>query len=118
MAGDTSYLTVNDSFKNILDEKYIGKMRYNNLFSLNNFTQGNSDMYKLEYRLKDGQTSYCIVDNQMIESIELVLNTNSPITELEQEAFNDTNKVLQWINHQKDVFKNQDIHFVLQTNYD
>jgi hypothetical protein len=104
--------------KNILDEKYIGKMRRNNLFALNNFKQGNSNMYDWESRLADDTISYYIINEKIIQNIQLVLKINQLITKLEQEAYNDIESILKWIQEQKNVFENQIIHFVLRTIHD
>lgn len=118
MAGDITYLSANDSSKNVLAEKYIGKMRYNNLFALENFKRGDNRLYELEYRLSDGKQSYDIIDNDIIEEIEKILQENSPITSLEQLAYNETESALEWIDKQNDKYHDIDIHFILRTSHD
>jgi hypothetical protein len=58
MAGDEYSLYLCDHTKNILEERYLGKLRYYmNKFSLKKyqFNGGNNTIYEIEERMSDGK---------------------------------------------------------------
>lgn len=119
MAGDVSYLHVRDENKNILQQIYVGKLRYSNKFSLGNWKyRGSSKLYDFEKRMSDGRTSYIVWSDETIDEIKNVINNDNPITKLEQEAYNDSKNVIEWIDEIKIKYKEQNIHFVFITDVD
>lgn len=119
MAGDVSYLQVCDENKNILKQIYVGKLRYNNIFSLGNWKyMGSSKLYEFEKRKSDGRTSYNVWSDEIIDEIKYVINNYNPITKLEQEAYDDSKNVIEWIDEIKIKYKEQNIHFVFITDVD
>jgi len=117
MAGDEFYLEVRNNKMEILDDIYLGKLRYNNMFSLDNWRYEctNDQIYKpyydMEERKQDNQIRYSIWNNEIIEKIRNIYNNNQPITELEKEARNDIENALNWIDRSSIKHKNN-IHFV------
>ncbi len=121
MAGDVSYLRVCNEGKQVLDEKYIGKLRYQNMFSMENYKYcgfRNEDMYALEARMSDGRTSYCIWDEKTIGEIRTILSNCSPVARLEEEAYDDSRYALDWIDEMLIKYQEQLIHFVFVTDHD
>jgi hypothetical protein len=117
MAGDEYYLQVRNDKKDILDDLYLGKLRYNNMFVLSNWkyecsnNPNHRDYYNLEERKEDNQIRYNIWNDTIIEDIRNVYN-NKPITKLEEEARESMEYALNWIENMKDKYNNLDIHFV------
>jgi hypothetical protein len=117
MAGDEFYLEVRNNKMEILDNIYLGKLRYNNMFALDNWRYEctNNSIYKpyydMEERKQDNQIRYSIWNNEIIEKIRNVYNNNQPITDLEKEARNDIENALNWIDSSLVKHKNN-IHFV------
>jgi hypothetical protein len=121
MAGDKFYLQVRNDNKDILDENYLGKLRYYNMFSLNNWEYNYSDnkfyedYYKIEERKNDNEIRYSILDDKIIENIRNIYNNNKPITEIEEEAYIDMFYAINWIDKMLLKYKDINIHFVLFT---
>lgn len=99
MAGDEYYILLNDNNKNTLAQLYLGKLRYySNQFSLQKYRfLDDLGHYKIEGRLSDGRNGYSILSMKEIYEIQKSLLVE-PITEEEQEAYNDTKTVIEWIN--------------------
>ena len=66
MAGDEYYLEVRNDNKDILDEIYLGKLRYNNMFVISNWRYESSydsiyiNYYEMEMRKRDNEIKYSI----------------------------------------------------------
>lgn len=117
MAGDEFELHVCDEKKETLDYIRIGKMRYwSSKFSLQKYTWNNSVLYYQEHRLSDGRIQYSILDDENIDEIQFVLS-GTPITQEEQNAYDDTKRVFNWIQEKREQWK-KDIHFTIVTFHD
>lgn len=115
MAGDTYTLYLCDDTKKILEDKYLGKLRYNsvNKFSLQNYRcKGHGGIYEIEERRSDGEELYCIFTNEIIDTIRSIL-LDTPLSDGEKEAHEDTTDALNWM----DVMlkKYNDIYFFSST---
>jgi hypothetical protein len=123
MAGDEYYLQVRNEKKDILDDIYLGKCRYNNMYSIHNWKYNFSDnifyklYYEIEERKQDNEVRYSIFDNEIIEEIRNVCNNHS-LTKLEEEAKDELCNTLKWIDKMLIKYNNIDIHFVLITILD
>ena len=66
MAGDEFYLEVRNDNKKILEELYLGKLRYFNMFALHNWRYNTFDdsiyknYYEMEERKNDNEIKYTI----------------------------------------------------------
>jgi hypothetical protein len=99
MAGDEFTLYLCDYTKKNLEEKFLGKLRYNsiNKFSFqNNRFVGNKDKYEMEERMSDGNNLYNIFS---IENITKIRNNllDNPVSPSEKEAYEDTKDIINWI---------------------
>jgi hypothetical protein len=107
MAGDTYYLYLCDDKKKILEDNYLGKLRYNSLnkFSLANYRfKGHCGIYEIEERKSDGEDIYCIFTNEIIDTIRNTL-LDTPLSEGEKEAHEDTTDALEWIDNMLKKYK-------------
>ena len=83
MAGDEFYLEVRNDDKDVLDEIYLGKLRYNNIFVVSNWQYDTShdsnyyDYYEMEKRKLDNEIRYSIWNNKIIPNIRDLYN-NKP----------------------------------------
>jgi hypothetical protein len=124
MAGDEFYLEVRNDDKDVLDEIYLGKLRYNNMFVVSNWQYDTSydsiysDYYEMEKRKLDNQIRYSIWDNKIIQNIRDVYNNNKPITELEKETYDIMSYVIEWIDEMLLKYNDIKIHFVFLTILD
>jgi hypothetical protein len=103
--GSKTYLTVNDNNNNILNKVYIRGVE--NIFALEKFILYCQNKYPFEYV----DPIYCILQDKIIRDIELELKTIR--RGLSAKGYYSTTQTLQWINSQRDEFKNRDIHFIL-----
>lgn len=123
MAGDEFNLQVRNEKKDILEEIYLGKSRYNNMYSIDNWKYNFSNnifyksYYEIEERKQDNEIRYSILDNEIIEEIRNVYN-NPSITKLEEEAKDELRNTLKWIDKMLIKYNNDNIYFVLLTILD
>jgi len=98
MAGDEFYLYLKDNQKNLLEELYLGKLRYyTNQFSLANYRwKSDNGLYTIEERMSDGKEKYVIICKEIIDQIRNSL-LDKPITNDETSAYEDTLYALNWI---------------------
>lgn len=124
MAGDEFYLEVRNDDKDVLDEIYLGKLRYNNMFVVSNWQYDTShdsiysDYYEMEKRKLDNGIRYSIWDDKIIQNIRDVYNNNKPITELEEETYDIMSYVIKWIDEMLLKYNDIKIHFVFLTILD
>ena len=110
--------------KYVLDEIYLGKLRYNNMFVVSNWQYDTThdsiyyDYYEMEKRKLDNGIRYSIWNNQIIQNIRDVYNNNKPITELENETYDIMSYVIKWIDEMLLKYNNIKIHFVFLTILD
>jgi hypothetical protein len=99
MAGDEFTLYFCDNTKKRLEEKYLGKLRYNSLnkFSFQRFKyKGSNSFYEIEERMSDGQIIYNVFTLETINDVRSLLLDN-PLSEGEKEAYEDINDIIYWI---------------------
>ena len=124
MAGDEYYLEVRNDNKDILDEIYLGKLRYNNMFVISNWRYESSydsiymNYYEMEMRKRDNEIKYCIWNEKIIQDIRNVFNNNKPITKLEEETYDIMSDVIKWIDKMSLKYNDISIHFVFLTILD
>jgi len=124
MAGDEYYLEVRNDNKDILDEIYLGKLRYNNMFVISNWRYENSydsiymNYYEMEMRQRDNEIKYSIWNEKIIQNIRNVFNNNKPITQLEEESYDIMSNVIKWIDKMSLKYNDTSIHFVFLTILD
>ena len=124
MAGDEFYLEVRNDDKYVLDEIYLGKLRYNNMFVVSNWQYDTShdsiyyDYYEMEKRKRDNEIRYSIWNNKIIQNIRDVYNNNKPITELEEKTYDIMSYVIEWIDEMLLKYNDTKIHFVFITILD
>ena len=124
MAGDEYYLEVRNDNKDILDEIYLGKLRYNNMFVISNWRYESSydsiymNYYEMEMRKRDNEIKYCIWNEKIIQDIRNVFNNNKPITQLEEETYDIMSDVIKWIDKMSLKYNDISIHFVFLTILD
>lgn len=124
MAGDEYYLEVRNHNKDILDEIYLGKLRYNNMFVISNWRYESSydsiyiNYYEMEMRKRDNEIKYCIWNEKIIQDIRNVFNNNKPITKLEEETYDIMSDVIKWIDKMSLKYNDISIHFVFLTILD
>ena len=124
MAGDEYYLEVRNDNKDILDEIYLGKLRYNNMFVISNWRYESSydsiyiNYYEMEMRKRDNEIKYCIWNEKIIQDIHNVFNNNKPITKLEEETYDIMSDVIKWIDKMSLKYNDISIHFVFLTILD
>lgn len=100
MAGDEFFLEVRNDNKKILQKIYLGKLRYNNMFAIHNWRYNTcddsmlNDYYKMEERKNNNEIKYVVWNDEIIENIKNLFYNNIPITELEEIAYNDMNKII------------------------
>ena len=100
MAGDEFTLYFCDNTKKRLEEKYLGKLRYNSLnkFSFKKFKyKGSNYFYEIEERMSDGKIFYNVFTLETINDMGNILLDN-PLSEGEKEAYEDTKDIIDWIN--------------------
>ena len=116
MAGDEFYLYLKDNQKNVLEELYLGKLRYyTNQFSLANYRwKSDNGLYKIEQRMSDGKEKYIIFCKEIIEQIRNSL-IDDPITNDETNAYEDTIYALKWIDVNLKKYKEQ---YIFSSNLD
>ena len=124
MAGDEFYLEVRNDNKDILDQIYLGKLRYNNMFVISNWRYESSydsiyiNYYEMEMRKRDNEIKYCIWNEKIIQDIRNVFNNNKPITKLEEETYDIMSDVIKWIDKMSLKYNDISIHFVFLTILD
>lgn len=124
MAGDEYYLEVRNHNKDILDEIYLGKLRYNNMFVISNWRYESSydsiymNYYEMEMRKRDNEIKYSIWNEKIIQDIRNVFNNNKPITQLEEETYDIMSDVIKWIDKMSLKYNDISIHFVFLTILD
>ena len=124
MAGDEYYLEVRNDNKDILDEIYLGKLRYNNMFVISNWRYESSydsiyiNYYEMEMRKRDNEIKYSIWNEKIIQDIRNVFNNNKPITQLEEETYDIMSDVIKWIDKMSLKYNDISIHFVFLTILD
>ena len=124
MAGDEYYLEVRNDNKDILDEIYLGKLRYNNMFVISNWRYESSydsiyiNYYEMEMRKRDNEIKYSIWNEKIIQDIRNVFNNNKPITKLEEETYDIMSDVIKWIDKMSLKYNDISIHFVFLTILD
>jgi len=130
MAGDEYYLYLCNDKKKILEEKYLGKLRYYpNKFSLIHFKfKGHNGFYEIEERMSDGNEIYTILKSEDITQIQNVL-LDTPLSEGEKEAYEDTEDAVIWINNSSKKYTDNSLiyssnlepdsfHFIFYTDVD
>jgi hypothetical protein len=129
MAGDEHTLLLSDNSKKILEQLYLGKLRYyKNDFSLENYKySGYDEHYKLEKRISNGKESYTVLNLSVINEMKKQL-LETTLTEEEKEAYEEMEVALKWmetvLKKYKDeyeystVLKDKSIHFVFYTEHD
>jgi hypothetical protein len=118
MPSNISYLEIRDMNKTIIDYYYVGLLNYNfNKFSLEHFiyTPNNNQLYKEDIQIYDNKSSYSIWNNNTIKQIKKMLE-NKPITELEIETFEHTQKIINWIESKNIDYKNYHFLFITHRN--
>ena len=121
MAGDIYYIQVRDKQRKLLDNKYIGKMRYTNIppFSLINFVYlGDIKAYSLEHRLSNGRGTYIVWTKETIMNLKTAIVNEKPLTKQEEEAYEDAHGVMMWIEEKRLEYQGQDVDFVLFIDHD
>ena len=124
MAGDEFYLEVRNDNKDILDQIYLGKLRYNNMFVISNWRYESSydsiyiNYYEMEMRKRDNEIKYCIWNEKIIQDIRNVFNNNKPITKLEEETYDIMSDVIKWIDKMSLKYNDISINFVFLTILD
>lgn len=130
MAGDVSYLCVckNDNENTILDERYIGKLRYDNnchknVFSMDQWKYiGHDGTFNYnEHRDKinnNRYSSYTLLTNKIIEEMRFVISNFNPETPSEQKAYEDTMDALEFIEEMKEKYKDSEYTFLFWTVHD
>lgn len=118
---NVSYLEIRDMSKNIIDYYYVGIINYKfNNFSLQHFvyTACNNDLYKEDIKIHDNNSAYSIWNNNIIKQIKNTLE-NTPITDMEKEAYEHTEKVIKWIESKNEQYinKNYDYHYLFITHH-
>ena len=100
MAGDEFYIYLCDHTKKIVEERYLGKLRYHiSKFSLQYYQyEGNNSFYEIEERMSDGQSRYSIWTKEIIDKIRKSL-LDEPLSNDEKEAYEDTEDTVNWINN-------------------
>ena len=86
MAGDEFYIYLCDHTKKILEERYLGKLRYHiSKFSLQYYQyEGNNSFYEIEERMSDGQSRYSIWTKEITDKIRKSL-LDEPLSNDEKE---------------------------------
>ncbi len=118
MAGDEYYLQFYDENKKLLEQVYLGQFRYyKSDFSLYHFVNCSCDynLFKRETRLSDGEKRYSVWNDEIINSIKKVLESDKPITKQEKMAYNDTTDCLKWIDTYQKKYADIKIYIVLFT---
>ena len=100
MAGDEYYIFLCDNNKKILEEIYLGKMRYNmNKFALVKYQyEGHNGIYEIEERISDDAICYSILSMDIIAQIHDSL-LDTPLSEGENKAYKDTKRTIEWIDY-------------------
>ena len=109
-----SYLEIRDGSKNIIDYYYVGIINYKfNKFSLEHFiyTNINNNLYKEDIKIYDNKNSFAIWDNNIINKVKLMLE-NIPKTDIEKEAYEHTQKEIEWIQLKNKEYKNNNYHYL------
>jgi hypothetical protein len=129
MAGDEYSIYLCDHMKKILEERYLGKLRYyKNKFSLKNYQYtGNNTIYEIEERMSDGKNTYCVLTQDTISEIRNSL-LEEPLSEGEKMAYEDTKEAIEWIDDVlckysetyvlSSILDSGSMHFVFYTNRD
>ena len=121
MIYDDHFLEVIDIRCNLLEELYLGKFQNNTIFSLRKwrFQNGNNDIYIKYYMMKerylDGDIIYSVLSDEMINEIENFYLNNIPITQIENNDYDEMKNFISIINGLKVRYKYIDIYFVLRT---
>ena len=114
-----SYLEIRDMSKNILDYYYVGILNYKfNKFSLEHFiyTTCDNKLYKEDIKIYDNRSSYSIWNDNIINQIKKMLE-NTPITDIEKEALEHTQKVINWIESKKEKYRDINYHYLFLTQH-
>jgi hypothetical protein len=132
MAGDDFTLYLCDYTKKILEEKYLGKLRYKSLnkFSFQKYKYyGSNYKYEIEERMSEGDENYNVFSLKNINEISNnLLEMGTPVSECEKEAYEDTKDIINWIEFIIKKYSNtyfysehleeNSIHLLLYTNID
>lgn len=131
MAGDLHYIYIMDNEKSdnvnekIIKELYLGKMRYwNSKFSLNDYkyhddtriTFGEGKYYRLK-RLDNGRSEYGVLNLNTINKIREMLK-GEPITKEEEDAYNDTERFINFVDENLEMIKKNNYDVVFYTSHD
>ncbi len=114
-----SYLEIRDMSKNLIDYYYVGIINYKfNNFSLQHFvyTTCKNDLYKEDIKIYDNNSAYSIWNEYTINQIKKTLE-NTPITDMEKEAYEHTQKVIDWINSKNNIYINKNYHYLFITHH-
>jgi hypothetical protein len=131
MAGDVHYIYIMDNVnekddnEKIIKELYLGKMRYwNSEFSLSDYKYhddtriafGEGKYYRLK-RLDNGRSEYGVLNLNTIDKIRDMLK-GEPITEEEEEAYDDTRNFINFVDENLEMIKENNYDVVFYTSKD
>ena len=121
MAGDIHLLLLMDN-ENIIKKLYIGKMRYwESMFSMIKYKYYcgcNNDKYSYLIRLSNGKEMYSVLDFKTINLMRTILQENKPITTEEQNAYDDTESIISFIDENVELITQNNYDIVLHTCHD
>jgi hypothetical protein len=125
MAGDISYLNIMDNDNNIIKQFYIGKMRYySSIFSLDKYKYHDDspniyikDKYDLLKRKSFGKETYSLLNFITIDIIRKNL-LEIPINKEEEEAYEDMENFINFIDENMDLIKTNNYNLIFYTEHD
>ena len=127
MAGDKSYVNIMDENDTIVKQLYIGKMRYfGSQFSLEKYKYRDDSRnvnspgkYHRLNQKSNGRESYGVLNSATIREIRTTALHYSPITKEEEEACEDMNIFIQFIDENSDLLcSNSNLNVVFHTEHD
>ena len=127
MAGDKSSIYIMDNADNIIKTFYIGKMRYwASLFSLQRYKYRDDSLSLIQntngtyYHLKrkaEGRETYSVLHMKTVNEIRGILRDNVPMGQEEEEAKEDMQGVLDFIDEHADIIHENNYNIVFYTDH-
>lgn len=120
MAGDLHYIYIMDDDGNVIEELYLGKLRYwCSDFSLENYKyydDSRGKYYNLE-RQASGKELYKVLHINTVNDIRNILN-GTPINEEEEEAYDDTKRFINFVDKNLVMISKNNYNIVFHTSLD
>lgn len=130
MAGDISvlYICADDETNTVLEEHYVGKMRYDNFEHPNIFSMwewvyiGHDGTFRYNERrdqlMGNRYTSYSLLTDKVIDEMKRNIKNHVPETKGEKQAYEETTYAKEFIDEMKEKYKDTPHNFLFLTQHD